>query len=186
MPQLRELLNVKIAPAELTVSGRVLADTSSQFRHSKLINVGTERGIDDGWSVMDDEGLVGRISGIGRKTARVILLADSSSRVPVKIEGTGGRGIVTGDGTLLPLLEFVSPAQAKAGRRVLTSGDGGVFPPDLLVGEVVIASDRRLRVKLAADLWNLEFVSVMRSRSDPVPANEGELILTPKSASADG
>ncbi len=184
--QLRELLNVKIAPAELTVSGRVLADTSSQFRHSKLINVGTERGIDDGWSVMDDEGLVGRISGIGRKTARVILLADSSSRVPVKIEGTGGRGIVTGDGTLLPLLEFVSPAQAKAGRRVLTSGDGGVFPPDLLVGEVVIASDRRLRVKLAADLWNLEFVSVMRSRSDPVPANEGELILTPKSASADG
>lgn len=175
--RLRELLNVQVEMTELTISAQVLADTNSQFRHSVLIGVGTENGVADGWPVLDNEGLVGRISGVGRKSARVVLLPDLSSRIPIKIEGTGARGVVVGDGTLAPSLEFVSAGGANPGNRVMTSGDGGVFPSDLLVGEVVVGSDQRERVRLAADIQNLEYVSVLRSAAPEEPPESGELIL---------
>ena len=175
--RLRELLNAQVDVTELTVSAQVLADTNSQFRHSVLISVGTENGVADGWPVLDNEGLVGRIAGVGRKSARVVLLPDLSSRIPIKIEGTGARGVVVGDGTLAPYLNFVSAGGANPGSRVMTSGDGGVFPSDLLVGEVIVGSDQRERVRLSADIQNLEYVSVLRSTAPEEPSESGDLIL---------
>ena len=175
--RLRELLDAQVEMNELTVSAQVLADTNSQFRHSVLISVGTENGVADGWPVLDNEGLVGRISGVGRKSARVVLLPDLTSRIPIKIEGTGARGVVVGDGTLAPSLEFVSAGGAAPGNRVMTSGDGGVFPSDLLVGDVIVGSDQRERVRLSADIQNLEYVSVLRSAAPEEPLESGDLIL---------
>ena len=175
--RLRELLNAQVEMTGRTISAQVLADTNSQFRHSVLIGVGTENGVADGWPVLDNDGLVGRISGVGRKSARVVLLPDLSSRIPIKIEGTGARGVVVGDGTLAPSLEFVSAGGASPGNRVMTSGDGGVFPSDLLVGEVVVGGDQRERVRLAADIHNLEYVSILRSVAPEEPPESGALIV---------
>ena len=65
----------------------------------------------------------------------------------------------------MPVLEFIeAPEEVRPGDRVISSGDGGVFPAGLLVGSVVLARDGRLRLRLAADYERLEFLRVLRSR----------------------
>jgi len=59
----------------------------------------------------------------------------------------------------------------------VTSGDGGVFPADILVGQVALGRDGRLRVRLAADLQRLDFLKVLRSPPAPEVEDEGGLIL---------
>ena len=130
--------NVRIDPALTSVSGVVMADSGTAFRQSVLLNVGQRDGIVDGWATMDGLGLVGRISGVGRQTSRVVLLTDPSSRVPVTIQPSGRRALLTGDNTPLPFLDFLEGVEnVRPGDRVVTSGDGGVFPSGLLVGQAV-------------------------------------------------
>lgn len=156
--------------AELTfVTGVVLTDNGSPFRRSVLLNVGARDGIRDGWATMDGLGLVGRIAGVGDKTSRVILLTDTNSRVPVTIQPSGQKALLIGDNTLAPPIDIVDNVEdVRPGDRVVTSGDGKVFPADILVGQIVQGADRRLRVKLSADYGRLEFLRVMRT-----PAAEG-------------
>ena len=164
--KLLDLNRVRLDPALTVVTGQVLADSGSPFRQSVLLNVGGARdGIMDGWAVTDGLGLVGRISGVGERSSRVLLLTDSASRIPVTIQPSGQRAVLSGDNSALPVLEFIeAPEEVRPGDRVISSGDGGVFPAGLLVGSVVLARDGRLRLRLAADYERLEFLRVLRSR----------------------
>lgn len=128
---------------------------------------------------MDGIGLVGRISGMAEQTSRVILLTDTSSRIPVTIQPSGQKAILAGDNTLNPPIEFLeSPDAVRPGDRVVSSGDGGVFPADLLVGQVALGSDRRLRVRLAADFERLEFLRILRARPHETITDPGGLLAT--------
>lgn len=163
--QLLDMARVRLDPQLTHVTGVVMADAGSPYRQSVLLNVGARDGIVDGWAVMDGLGLAGRIAGVGDRSSRVILLTDSNSRVPVMVQPTGQRALLSGDNTPLPVLDFVeSPDALRPGDRVISASDGGVFPPGLLVGEVVMATDGRLRVQLAADYGRLDFLRVLRSR----------------------
>ncbi len=175
--KLRAQNDLRLDPKLTSVSGVVLADAGSPFRQSVLLNVGTRDGILDGWATMDGLGLVGRIAGVGRTTARVILLTDASSRIPVTIQPSGQRALLEGDNSPRPLIEFLeSPEQVRPGDRVISSGDGGVFPGDLLVGEVAEGPDGRKRVTLAADYGRLDFLRVLRSRPAEIISDAGALI----------
>ncbi len=88
----------------------MLADSGSPFRQSVLLNVGARDGIRDGWACMDGLGFVGRISGVGSRTARVILVTDSNSRIPVTVQPSGQRALLSGDNSPVPVLEFVEDA----------------------------------------------------------------------------
>lgn len=184
--RLLDLSQVRLDPKLTHVTGVVLADSGSPFRQSVLLNVGERDGIRDGWATMDGIGVVGRISGVGERTSRVILVTDSNSRIPVTIQPSGQKALLSGDNTPLPPLEFIEdPDQVRPGDRVVTSGDGGMFPAGLLVGQVALGSDKRLRVILSADYARLEFLRVLRSHgiesitdtgdvvapSPPIPAN---------------
>ncbi|MEM8538841.1 MAG: rod shape-determining protein MreC, partial [Pseudomonadota bacterium] len=163
--KLLDLNNVSLDPELTRVTGVVMTDSGSPFRQSVLINVGSQDGIIDGWPTMDGIGLVGRIAGVGNGTSRVMLLTDTSSRIPVTIQPSGQRAILAGDNTLNPPLEFLEDdALVRPGDRVVSSGDGGVFPADLLVGQVALGTDDRFRVRLAADYQRLEFLRVLRSQ----------------------
>jgi rod shape-determining protein MreC len=156
--------NVRIDPALTSVTGVVMMDSGSAFRQSVLLNVGARDGIIEGWATMDGLGLVGRIAGVGQRTSRVVLLTDPSSRIPVVVQPTGERALATGDNTPLPVLEFIeSGDNVRPGDRIVTSGDGGVFPPGLLVGQVAQGADGRMRLRMAADYGRLEFLRVLRS-----------------------
>ena len=178
--KLLALNNVRLDPKLTSVSGVVIADSGSPFRQSVLLNVGARDGIVDGWAVMDGLGVVGRISGVGRRTSRVLLLTDTNSRVPVTIQPSGQQAMLTGDNTPAPILEFLeAPEDIAAGDRIVTSGDGGLFPPGLLVGQVVETTDRHLRARLAADMARLRFLRVMRSHPGTSLDDPGELIGPP-------
>ena len=176
--RLLDLNNVRLDPMLTHVTGVVLADSGSPFRQSVLLNVGTRDGIHDGWATMDGIGLVGRISGVGQRTSRVILLTDSSSRIPVVVQPSGQKAMLSGDNSMLPPLEFVEhPDQVQPGDRVVTTGDGEVFPAGLLVGQVALGADKRLRVVLAADYQRLEFLRVLRSYESQPITDPGALLV---------
>ncbi len=171
---------VRLDPKLTSVSGVVMADSGSPFRQSVLINVGARDGIVDGWATMDGLGLVGRISGVGQTTSRVILLTDASSRIPVTIQPSGQKAMLVGDNSSAPPVEFVeAPEQVRPGDRVISSGDGGVFPAGLLVGQVELGTDQRLRVRLAADYERLSFLRVLRSHPAERITEAGGLIPPP-------
>lgn len=162
--RLLDLNKVQIDPELTFITGVVTADSGSPFRRSVLLNVGEEDGVRDGWATMDGLGLVGRIAGTSRQTARVLLLTDPSSRVPVTIQPSGQTAMLVGDNSVAPRVDFIeSPEQVRPGDRVVTSGDGGVFPAGLLVGSVALGTDRRVRLRLAADYERLEFLRILRS-----------------------
>lgn len=176
--RLLDLNRVRLDPSLMHVTGVVLADSGSPFRQSVLINVGLRDGIRDGWATMDGLGLVGRVAGLGERASRVLLLTDSASRVPVTVLPSGQRAMVAGDNSPLPPLDFVeTPDLVRPGDRVVSSGEGGVFPAGLPVGQVVEGRDGRLRVSLAADYLRLEFLRVLRSHEAPTIGEPGGLLL---------
>ncbi len=179
--KLLALNNVRLDPKLTSVSGVVVADSGSPFRQSVLLNVGEHDGVKDGWATMDGLGLVGRISGVGKTTSRVILLTDAASRLPVTIQPSGQRAILAGDNTAAPTLDFIEDLDAiKPGDRVVSSGDGGVFPSGMLVGQLALGPDGRFRVWLAADYEQLEFLRVLRSHRGEVITDTGGLIVPPQ------
>ncbi len=175
--RLLDLNQVRLDPRLTHVTGVVLADSGSPFRQSVLLNVGARDGIIDGWATMDGIGLVGRISGVGQKTSRVILLTDSNSRVPIVVQPSGQKAVLSGDNGDLPPLEFLEDqSKVRPGDQVFSSGDGEVFPAGLLIGSVVLGTDKRLRVALAADYQRLEFLRVLRSHSLEPITDQGALL----------
>ena len=181
--RLLDLNKVRLDPDLTRVTGVVLADSGSPFRQSVLLNVGARDGILDGWATMDGLGLVGRISGVGAKSSRVILLTDASSRIPATIEPSGQSVLIVGDNTLAPPIDFIeNPELVRPGDRIVSSGDGKVFPPGLLIGQVAKDPGGRLRVRLAADYERLKFLRVLRSTSRRDVGGPGTLIA-PKQAS---
>lgn len=175
--RLLDLNNVRLDPRLTYITGVVLADSGSPFRQSVLLNVGSRDGIRDGWAAMDGIGLVGRISGVGRDSARVILLTDASSAVPATIQPSGQRAMIAGDNSAAPVLAFLeSPDQVRPGDRVISSGDGGVFPAGLLIGQVATDPGGRLRVRPAADFERLEFLRVLRHHGTEAIEDPGSLV----------
>ncbi|TDL75992.1 rod shape-determining protein MreC [Palleronia sediminis] len=181
--KLLDLNKVRLDPKLTFITGVVLADAGSPFRKSVLLNIGARDGILDGWAATDGLGLVGRISGVGATSSRVILLTDSNSRVPVTVQPSGHRALVAGDNSPLPPLDFLDSAeQVRPGDRIVSSGDGGVLPAGLLVGQVVLGKDGRLRARLAADYERLEFLRVLRSHPAEAISDPGGLVLPDRPA----
>ena len=174
---LRAHSNVKPEPDHTYITGLVLADSGSPFRRSVLLNIGKHDGIVDGWAATDGLALIGRISGVGNRTSRVILLTDSNSRVPVLIQPAGQRAILTGDDSSSPLLQFIDNVElVRPGDRIVSSGDGDMLPRNILVGHVAEGPDRKMRAILTADFRRLDFVRVLRALRRERLTEPGELV----------
>ena len=178
--QLRALNNVRLPPRTSFVAGDVIADSGGPFREAVLVNVGRVDQIQDGAAAVDGQGVVGRVVGIGEKASRLLLLTDFSSRVPVIVQPGARRAVLSGDGTAMPRLEFLDGGDdIKPGDLVETTGDGGVFPPDLPVGHVVATPSGGWRVVLLADYARLEFVRLLRYEPETTIDQPGDLIVPP-------
>lgn len=175
--RLLALSNVRLNPRTTYVTAEVMADAGSPFRRSATVNIGAADGVEDGAAVVDGLGLVGRIAGVGERSARVIFLTDGSSRVPAVVLPSGQRVLVAGDNSVAPPIEFVALAdEISAGDRVVSTGAGGLYPADLLIGRVVTDGDGRLRVRPAADYRQLDFVRVLRHAPVETIIGPGEMI----------
>ena len=175
--QLRALNNVKLSKDLVWVTGEIMADSGSPFYQSGVINIGLKDGIKNGSAAVDGLGLVGRISGVGQNIARVMFLTDISSAIPIKIKRNNQKGLLIGDNSPWPLLEFVEEkALINVGDRVFTSGDGNVFPSDILIGKIFIDDRKKLRVKPVANFQSLDFLRILNARKLVTDWTESDLV----------
>ena len=175
----RALLNVQPDEAKSVLTARIIADTGGTFVRSMVINAGRSDGVTNGLPVLDDVGVIGRVVSVGLNSSRVLLLTDLNSRVPVKIGTTGYNAILAGDNKPQPRIIFLpTGSEVSPGDLVTTSGHGGIFPPDLAIGQVSsITSDGKIRVTLKARMDRLNFVRLFyyKNFSEPVaPAQTDE------------
>jgi len=119
------------------ITARAVSEIDGPFVRSALINAGVNKGIKKGHPVMTVHGLYGHVLRSGPNSARVLQLGDLNSRISVMSARSGARAILSGDNSDFPLLAFVeNRADWREGDTVLSSGDGGVLPQGLPVGEV--------------------------------------------------
>lgn len=173
-----ELLKVPTEAPVAGVAGRVIADMSGPFVRSVLVSVGRDQGVAHGQAVVDDRGMLGRIIGTGKRSSRVLLLTDLSSRIPVIVEGANLKAILAGDNSDQPTLEYLPPgSRLTAGARVLTTADGGVLPPGIVVG-VVVRGATSPRVSLFTSERRADFVRVLQYQA-PVDVDAEPEVETP-------
>jgi len=159
---LRSQLNYAPDPDSAFITARVFGDTGEAFGRSMLISAGTREGVRKGQAVIAGENLVGRIVEVGDRTARVLLLTDTSSNIPVVIEGTRAKAILAGDLSDRPRLNLLlSSSNASIGSRVVTSGHGGAFPPGMPVGVIASIQGDQVRVEPFVHRYQLEYVTVV-------------------------
>ena len=105
--------------------------------------------------------MIGRVLETGAKAARVLLLTDLNSRVPILIGERGTRGVLIGDNGAKPTIAHLPEhAEIASGDEVVTSGVGGLFPRGIRIGSVV-EEGGAFRVTLHARMDELDHVSVL-------------------------
>jgi rod shape-determining protein MreC len=125
-------------PENEYVASTVIGRDPSAFLHYVIINQGSDDGIRHGMPVVTEQGLVGRIDAVTATAARVQLITDPGSSINVHIQSSNTdielSGSLTGDVSLNLVPQDLSLAM---GDLVLTSGLGGTYPADIVVGQVV-------------------------------------------------
>lgn len=135
---LRELSDFSAKEDFVLESAFVVGYDPTSFTEYLTIDKGTERKIEVGDPVVSQSGnLIGRVSEVGWKNAKVLLLTDSSSSVNVVVQDTRASGILKGEHGLGMVMELIPQEEViKNGDRVVTSGLSGIFPKGLVVGEI--------------------------------------------------
>lgn len=164
---LRGLMNVQLEAHNTYISARVVGDSGATFLKSVLVSAGTDNGIRKSQAVISGDGLVGRVQEAGQRSARVLLITDVNSRVPVIVEDSSQHAILAGHNDDLPSLVHLPPdTEIKDGARIVTSGHGGIFPSGLPVGRVQRDESGAYRVNLFADFDRLIYVRMVERPED--------------------
>jgi rod shape-determining protein MreC len=159
------------------VLAHVIGRSGRPYLQTMILDAGKAEGVRAGEAVLDARGLLGRVLVAGDHTAWVIPLKDLNSRVPVTIAPGNAQAILAGNNTAYPGIDTLDPrAQVKPGDMLVTSGDGGLLPPGLPIGTLVVQSGR-YRVALFADANSgsdvevLDFRGVPERQPTPSPAD---------------
>jgi rod shape-determining protein MreC len=116
----------------------VIGRDPSPFLRYVIINVGSNEGVLPGMPVDTDKGLVGRVDAVIAEAARVQLVTDSASAINVRLQNSNTEAILVGSTTGALTMDMIpQDANIQVGDVVLTSGLGGNYPANILVGQVV-------------------------------------------------
>lgn len=165
------------------ITAAVIGRDISPFLHYVIINRGSDDGLRRGMPIVSSQGLVGRVAAVTADGARVQLITDPDTAINVRIQPTGAEGLLQGSITGDISVEAISQdANIQTGDLVLTSGLGGNFPPDMLIGQVSGVRQRPVElfqtatVEPVVDFSQLEIVLVIVNFR---PVNIAPLIPTP-------
>jgi rod shape-determining protein MreC len=126
------------SPESTYKAAAVIGRDPSPFLHYVIINRGSNDGIRRGMPVVTNQGLVGRVDAVISDASRVQLITDAASTVNVHLKNANTDAVLSGSVAGDVSLDFIShDATVEAGDLILTSGLGGGYPPDLIVGQVV-------------------------------------------------
>jgi rod shape-determining protein MreC len=169
--QLRQMIGWQRQTAWKLKPARVIGRDPANWWRTVQIDAGSNQGLRVNLPVLTSDGLVGRIAAVAANRSLVLLLGDPNLRVGALVQEVRENGIVQSSGTPIDRMvefQFFSHNTAiKPGQNVISSGDGGVFPKGILIGQIVDIGENntglstQARVKLAADLNSLEEVFVM-------------------------
>jgi rod shape-determining protein MreC len=184
--RLRELLRFRqLNPTYDFRGGQVIAQVISKAPDNYLstltIDLGAQHGIEPGMPVVTERGLVGRIHKVGPNSSTVLLITDPSSGVPALLQRNRLVGVVSGRAGSDPVLDYVpQEGDVSTGDLVITSGLGGSFPKNLVIGQVVEVRQRDYEMFQQAVLRptvnfdRLEFVLVI-TNFEPLPGQPDEM-----------
>jgi rod shape-determining protein MreC len=168
-----------------SITADVIAIDQSSFLRTIVINRGTRDGISVGMPVVTGQGLVGRIIQVSANAARVMLVTEPTSSVSARLQATRVEGSVHGIPAGSMEMDFIPlDAQLREGELVMTSGLGGNFPPDIVIGQVTSVRlaesglNRVAQVRSLIDFDTLEFVLVV-TNFQPVDLSVFEQQTTP-------
>lgn len=165
------------------VVARVIGRDPNNLANFIAIDLGRKQGVREGMPVITERGLVGRISHVSRTSSQVMLIIDPASAVNGMIQSSRLTGVVQGQVGGGLVIDYI-PQDAKVlpGEIVITSGLGGQFPRDLVVGQVIAVRQRDYEmfqqaiVRPSVDFGRIEQVLVI---TDFIPIAEEEAAETP-------
>ncbi len=162
------------------VTARVVADVGGVYARAALLSAGPGHGIVKGQVALDERGLVGRVTEIGARSVRVLLITDLNSRIPVALENSRARAILVGvNGARPRLMYWPEGTPPVEGERVVTSAEANVFPAGLPVGVVHYAAKNLPEVEPLARLDRLEMVRLfdygLRGATPPAISTVGHV-----------
>ncbi len=148
-------------PAPSYVTARVVADAGGVYAKAVLLSVGPNHDVHKGEIALDERGLVGRVTEVGARSARVLLITDMNGRIPVILENSRAHAILVGTNGPHPRLTYwAEGAVPQEGERVVTSAEANAFPANLPVGTVHYSRANAPEVIPAAMLDRLEIVRI--------------------------
>ncbi len=180
-----DILNMQGEPSGAEVTARIMAEANGPFAEALLANAGRLNGVEEGYYAENDRGLVGRVVQVGNRSSRILKITDFNSRVPVMGEVSGLRAIMFGgrDG-LGRLTDHPEDGDFVIGERIMTSGEGGLFPRGVVVGTIVGRGEDE-RVELSMQEGQLSYVRLKRS-SKIVPPEVDDVEIPPLAELTDG
>ena len=159
--RLRDALHWIPDPEVSFVTARVVNDAGGVYARAVLLSVGPGHSVAKGQVALDERGLVGRVTEVGARTARVLLITDLNSRIPVTLENSRGRAILVGTNGLRPRLQYwPEESPPEEGERVVTSAVAGAFPANLPVGTVHLNASKIPEVEPAGRLDRVEILRI--------------------------
>ena len=162
--RLRALLAVRDRAAEPVAAARLVSSTASSGRRYGLLNAGRWQGVAVGMPVTGPDGLVGRVVETGPAVARVLLLTDAESLVPVRRtrDGLPALAVGRGDGAV-DIRAVQTGARLSAGDFFVTTGTGGIYPPGIPVARVTASAIDTAAAAPFAHPDGLDFALVTRT-----------------------
>ena len=159
---LARLLNYAVPKSAKFVTVQIISADSLGFSHSVIAYVGENHEVKKGQIALNEGGVVGRVEEIGGNYVRIMLITDINSKIPVLIERTRTRGILSGDNTSAPKLIFTPlGADIKVNDVVVTSGVSGIFPAGLPIGKVSAIDNMQIKVEPLTDIQKLEYAKIV-------------------------
>lgn len=162
------------ADLESSIAAQLVLDSGGPFMRTLVANAGELHGVKVGYIAVNENGLVGRVVSVGQHSSRVLMLDDYNSRIPVMGESSRVRAVLAGQAMRRPELslypyqleaprmDFIVGAQSlREGERVITSGDGGLYPRGIQVGVARREGNGAWRVALAASQQPIDFVRII-------------------------
>ncbi|WP_424134991.1 rod shape-determining protein MreC [Roseomonas chloroacetimidivorans] len=158
---LRRQLSFVPDPAPQFHTARVVADAGGTYAKAVLIATNPFLQVQKGQVALDERGLAGRVTEVGSRSARILLVTDMNSRIPVVLEGSRARAIMVGTNGARPRLQhWPAGLQPQEGDRVVTSAESATFPAGLPVGVVRIGDTGWPEVELFAQLDRLDLLRI--------------------------
>ena len=184
--RLKGLLNLKEQTGYDPVPARVIARDSSIWFNTITINRGSSSGIALNMPVVTAGGIVGRVIALSPWTAQVMMITDEKAAAGAIVGQLGGSGALgsvrgLGDSGLIEMRYVSGLERVDVGDYILTTGQDGIYPPGLSVGEVVqvkrgtATQPHQILVKPGAKLDQLEEVAVLLYHAPQRPAPEQTL-----------